>query len=684
MNLANFCRMKRRQRKVFLYCREKSMQRMNEFRTRQIMSRHLKQREIAGLLLVFCAFGTAVAQNETGLSEQLLPILAQIEKPEPFRPIPADSLEAAKGRLLEAMAVLEARLSRNGNAAAGAWKRYLRWSDLKAEIESDKPSRSKLLEIGDLFRKNHPGLEMQVFRNLREAINDYAWTRYFSAGSRAKTLYERRLREIKEVIVELQAGQDDGKIGELGIWVADLENANQCPKLVSLIHSVFSRSNFQLQISESFARRILASQPTTDVRPVRETILGVLQCGSASTTATVSVNFIPSNHLATFQVCIAGKTISNQVGYKDIGLLGSIQICSQGNTDLIAQSNVYFDGNHISHSGVSASANTQTQIKGVSTPPLIRGIVLNQINKQKSQGEAIGANLAKQKFGTNVSQKLITAVGKANQAISERYNTPTARLDFRPRGTAVSTTDDTLRIFSLVGSDSQLGVLNSAAMEYGQDVALQIHESVINNALEHLLAGKTLTNDGLRKMAEQFGAELPPVDPDEKEIEIKFKRSRPVTVSFSEDSVVIKIALVSLKQDDANFEDFVISAEYDLDVSESAINGNRVGDVKLKFEEELGTFETAKLGVVDQKLAEIFKEKLETIDLTKLELSPEIRAIGMPRVSNFKMNKGWLSIGINIGGASFTLSDQHTFPMSNSARIIGTPVHRTVGHTSSN
>lgn len=648
------------------------------------MSRHLKHREIAGLLLVFCVVGNVFAQNETGLSERLQPILAQIGNPEAFQPISDDALEASKGRLLQAMSVLEATLSRNGNAAAGAWKRYLRWSDLKSEIESENPSRTKLLEIGDLFRKNHPGLEMQVFRDLRGAIYDYAWTRYFAAGTRAETLYKRRLKQIKEAVLELQTGQDDGKIGELGIWVADLENAGQCPKLVSLIRSIFSRSNFQLQISESFARRILASQPTTDVRPVQETILGVLQCGSASTTATVSVNFIPSNHLATFQVCISGKTISNQVGYKDIGLLGSIRICSEGHTDLIAQSNVYFDGKRISHSGVSSSAKTQTHIKGVNTPPLIRGIVLNQINKQKSQGEAIAANLAKQEFVTNVSQKLITAVGKANQAISSRYETPTSRLDFRPRGTAVSTTEDTLRIFSLVGSNSQLGVLESAAMEYGQDVSLQVHESVINNTLEHLFAGKTFTNDGLRKMAEQFGADLPPVDADEKEIEIKFRRTRPVSVSFNQDSVVIEIALVSLKQDGANFKDFTISAEYDLDVGETAINGTRVGEVRLKFKEELGTFENAKLGVVDQKLKEIFKEKLETIDFTKLELSPEIRAIGMPRISNFTMNNGWLSVGINIGGASYTLSDQHMFPKKNSARIIGTPIHRTVSHVSSN
>ncbi len=647
------------------------------------MSRKLKIREITSLLVAVCVVGNAVGQFETDFRKQLKPVLERIENPEPFQPIPAGRLEASKDRVTKGMSVLNERLSRNGNAAAAAWKKYLRWSDLIAELSSETPSRVNLIEIGDRFRMNHAGLEMQVFRDLRKAIYDYAWTSYFSAGTRAEKLYNARLKQIKTAIVELQNGQDDAKIGEIGVWISDLANAGQCPKLVAMIRTVFSRSNFQLQISEAFARRILASQPTSDVRPVQETILGVLQCGSASTTATVDVNFIPNSQSATFQVCIFGKTISDQVGYKDIGLLGSIRICSQGNTDLVAQSNVYFDGQHITHSGISAAANTRTQIKGVSTPPLIRGIVLNQINAKKSEGEAIGADRAKQKFSTNVSQKLITAVGKANQAITDRYNTPTARLDFVPRGTAVSTTDDSLRIVSLVGNDSQLGILNSAAMDDGQDIAIQIHESVMNNAFEHFLGGRTFTNDGLRKLATQFGAKLRPVPPDEKEVEIKFKRTRPVSVSFSEDSVVIKIALSSLKQDGVDFKNFVISAEYALDVRETTIDAKRLGEVKLDFAEPLNNVENGKLGVVDQKLKEIFLEKFETIDLSKLELKPEIRSLGMPRLSNFNMKKGWLSVGVNLGGTSFTISDHRASPAGNSAKIIGAPVRRTVSHFSS-
>jgi len=647
------------------------------------MSRKLKIREITSLLIVFYAAGIAVAQFETDFSEQLKPILEEIENPEPFQPIAADRLADSKDGLAEAMSVLDQRLSRNGNAAAESWKKYLRWSDLEVELGSEKPSRVNLIEIGDLFRMNHPGLEMQVFRNLRDAIYDYAWTSYFSAGTRAEKLYSARLKQIKTAIVELKTGQDDAKIGEIGVWVTDLANAGQCPKLVAMIRTVFSRSNFQLQISEAFAQRILASQSSSDVRPVQETILGVLQCGSASTTATVDVNFIPNTSSANFQVCILGKTISDQVGYKDIGLLGSIRICSQGTTDLVAQSNVYFDGQHVTHTGISAAANTRTQIKGVSTPPLLRGIVLNQINSKKSEGEAIGADLAKKKFTANVSQKLITAVGDANRAISDRYRTPTSRIDFVPRGTVVSTTDDSLRIVSLVGNDSQLGILNSALMDDGQDIAIQIHESVMNNAFEHFLGGRAFTNDGLRKLATQFGAKLRPVEPDEKEVEIKFKRTRPVSVSFSKDSVVIKIAISSLKQEGVDFKDFVISAEYALDVRETTIDAKRLGDVTLDFAKPLNNVENGKLGVVDQKLKEIFLENFETIDLSELELKPEIRSVGMPRLSNFNMKQGWLSVGVNLDGTRFAISDHSASPRGNSARILGAPVRRTVSHVSS-
>ena len=197
------------------------------------MSRKLKIREITSLLIVFYAAGIAVAQFETDFSEQLKPILEEIENPEPFQPIAADRLADSKDGLAEAMSVLDQRLSRNGNAAAESWKKYLRWSDLEVELGSEKPSRVNLIEIGDLFRMNHPGLEMQVFRNLRDAIYDYAWTSYFSAGTRAEKLYSARLKQIKTAIVELKTGQDDARLARLAsglrTWLTQVNAQNWSP-----------------------------------------------------------------------------------------------------------------------------------------------------------------------------------------------------------------------------------------------------------------------------------------------------------------------------------------------------------------------------------------------------------------------------------------------------------------------
>jgi hypothetical protein len=120
-----------------------------------------------------------------------------------------------------------------------------------------------------------------------------------------------------------------------------------------------------------------------------------------------------------------------------------------------------------------------------------------------------------------------------------------------------------------------------------------------------------------------------------------------------------------------------------LDVRETTIDAKRLGDVTLDFAKPLNNVENGKLGVVDQKLKEIFLENFETIDLSELELKPEIRSVGMPRLSNFNMKQGWLSVGVNLDGTRFAISDHSASPRGNSARILGAPVRRTVSHVSS-
>jgi hypothetical protein len=131
--------------------------------------------------------------------------------------------------------------------------------------------------------------------------------------------------------------------------------------------------------------------------------------------------------------------------------------------------------------------------------------------------------------------------------------------------------------------------------------------------------------------------------------------------------VEIIISADRLKQGTTEIKDKLkISATYQLETMPTLIKAARAGEIKLDF---AGTYTNAKAALeanIKPKLAELFPEKMDDIDLSSLELAPELTNIGLPKIANFSLENGWMAIGFNLSHSQNNV-DSKTSPTAVSA-----------------
>ena len=628
------------------------------------------------ILVLAVSVKNSLGQQATDNSVQIDELLKLAESPAPFVALEKGRIAESKQKLQAAMSELDRQLMRHGEGHASAWKDYLNWSDLQAQMESESPDRKVLSELARRFLMNHAGLELKVFTDVRQSILDYANALYYGTGTIAKRTYDSRLKIIKSALAKLKESHDEYTLGLLSEAATDLENSGNCPELVAGIRATFSKPNFHFEVSESFAKAILKDVNAVDTRPLCEEILGVLQRGTAITQTKFDVDFLPSRNSARFKIYIDGDTTSEQVGTKDLGLLGSVYICSEGNTCLVGEAIIDFDGKQMSYSNLAAGARTNTHIKGVDTPPLLRSITLNQIENQKSQGEREAAAKARSKFVAQIRTQLKDTLAKTNTRLKDGVRATTRRLDFEPKRFEASTSDDHFRVLAIVGNKKHLSSLQGPSSNIKGDVVTQLHESAINNGLQHLLGGRKVSMDDLRELIASFGVELPPKEEDEKPLTIEFPRARPIQVRFDDQKVTTVVTARQIQSGGTVVKDKLrITITYSVKSTENSITVESVGEPAIDFDVKNYTNSHGIIeSVMKPKLDKLFKGKSETIRIDELKLPPELKSVGLPKISRLELKGGWLISELNMKSTNVAKS----VPIKKLSKAVVVPIYRSV------
>ena len=148
-----------------------------------------------------CFIAVAVAGELLGqprpAASELLPATIRAARAT-FRPLTDAQLSRRRVALSRAVDQLDRYLV-TGGPHGNNWKRFLRWNEMRGELQKGSSADPELLdEIQTLYTSGHPGFEMPIYANVGKAFGAYTDGLFQVQDREARSHYEARIDALAE------------------------------------------------------------------------------------------------------------------------------------------------------------------------------------------------------------------------------------------------------------------------------------------------------------------------------------------------------------------------------------------------------------------------------------------------------------------------------------------------------
>ena len=556
----------------------------------------------------------------------------------PYAPSDAPNISETRQELLNHLSTLDKFLERSGSINASNWKEFLRLNQLIELVQSEDADADEIRELRGRFFRNVAGLETQPVKNVRTKLDEYLDALRASKERKPAENYAKAIRELESSFVSATT-TDPRDIARVNFALRRLSWFNQAPSVLESVRSQRLHPNLVVQISADTLRRRM-SRPVNQPSDVRDLILGTDIYGRARLTGISEIVPSPSGSRAAFHVLLRGSIASNTVGYN-----GPATIHSTGCTSVSASMPVFLDTTGLSTGEPSVQCRTKTQINDISAKRrIVERIAWKRASGSQTQAEAIASEHAQTRVSLQFSEEARKRIADANLQLRDKFLLPLERLGENPR-LQFSSTNQGVRVHATLASDAQIAAPAEprASAPIG-DVAAQLHESVVINYGERILAGYTLTDTRLETLIKDSGREVPPelqVTEESDPWSISFAENGPVVVAFRDRTVRIAIRLDRLTRGDNVINQPVeIAATYRIE-KDAVIRLARADEVNVEF------LEKPRSASVATVVRTFLKRKFNNLFRAEIALDPSALAERFPNAKSvslvdFDANEGWL------------------------------------------
>ena len=446
-------------------------------------------------------------------------------------------IDAAKADFLGKVAAVELYFQRATDAEnRAAWLRFLDLAPLTKAIGSASPDSAVMVEakkLRDRLIGMTPGLELSAVRDLRESALHLSQA--ISLGSAQGKRVVATLAALKKMISEIKESPTTEQFAQIGFFVGTIRASGQGDELVHAFREVFGKPNVAVLVGKPLLTKTVDRELTRE-EPVRQTILGTRIVGTATMTGTVSANLLPSTDSAKIALGFNANFESDNTGYN-----GPVRVLTtgKGKIDLARTLSIDSSGFHLS--GNKTDVELNTTIDAICHKmEIVRKLAWKAARRQKPKADRIATQRLKQQ----VSQQFEEEAGNLNLGSQSGFLddgvTALQRLSLQAPIHAWSSSEQMLAIDSLFRAGHQLGSVDSRpAIDETFDVAIQIHESAVENACATVLAGRTLNEKKLDELLGEIGrgnedaaanvdGDKQGESADEEPFEIVFSQLRPI------------------------------------------------------------------------------------------------------------------------------------------------------------
>ena len=561
-----------------------------------------------------------------------------------FRPVTAQDLKAAKAELQAAARGLRNYLT-PGAANTKAWYQYLGFENLEAELSKDDPDLAVLGGMIQLYSKDHQGLELPEFTRLGDSLLRYGELATAANQDKLDTWYDAQLKKLATTITSYEAEPSLDDNEAIGHLLDQLQATNQAPGIVAAVRQKLSKPNLFVRASASLVGAGIA-RDVDQVDPITDNILGTSIRGTGHTIGNVSVGFVPNPNRAELETIFSAQSHT-----KTVGSNGPVTLYSRGVTTLRASKRILIDENGMADTPASAWAQSNNRVYSIAGGRIAQKIAWKRVGEKRSQANSIASQHAARRVETRLNAESAPELAKANRDLRAKVHAPLKRKRAYPELLKFSTDSDYLRIVSLQATRSQLGAPSEAPQSDVQaDLAVRVHETMVNNLAETFLGGRKVTDDEMRDLVKELkDGELPErfqPQPDEDPWSITFARRDPVTVSFNENGYEATIRGSKYTSGDRAFGSMNVSAAYTFSLEDGHGKFVRQGDVTILppgFEpgkDKLGASEIALTKILSKKFAKVFPAEIVS---EGLKLPGKWGSVGKLEAIELMSSKGWLN-----------------------------------------
>jgi hypothetical protein len=551
----------------------------------------------------------------------------------------------ARQRLDQAMMSLENFLATSPQHQAN-WLNFLEWNKLRSELSQAKPDQNALIQIEKTFRQNYFGLEMRQFTGVRDALKSYILAlRYGSDQAKSIEILTDRLKKLSEQVQTPGFERDFASIREIGKTVSYLSQAEQAAALVNSVRGSFSRANFRVLVSSQFVNTKFA-RPVHEHNPVNELILGTQIYGQSLMQGWVTPQLVDSATRAAIKLNLSGNFTSQNIGYNR-----SVKLHTQGFGQVAACETIALtDEGLVQLNDTGVDAHLNSQINDIEAKlRIVRRIATKQAAKQKPEADSIAEgrleNRVRNQFHNQLGQQLEQANSKLKMPELPILNRVGLQ---RPKRSTWSSTQFLALLWKLQDNEQLAAPSSCPLVVQPNGITLQLHESVITNMTDPVLAGRVLRSTEMDALAQQFGSALgtKPKSVNEEPWAITMENYHPVEVQFDDSLVTFRIRttkLTKLERTDQELDQpSSIEASYAINLSNGAIQLDRQGDVKINFtgRAQGGVKAVTLRSFLKKRFDEVFKTQLldEPIRVTD-KLPIELQGL---QLASIDVDDGWI------------------------------------------
>lgn len=571
---------------------------------------------------------------------------------ESFHPVSPSDMAAAASELRAVLQPLDVLLNRS--KSGDDWKEYLEWSTLKEQAASGAHADAlTLLELYRLLDADEPGLEMPQFTSVRRAVGAYLDAADASTNPKSQAIFEQRLQKMKTVLSVAAKEGTTESLQSLGPLLARLEGSFQAPDTVARVRSAVSQSNLYLDVQESLLASAV-NRVIDEHAPINEIILGTRVQGMGHTTGNVLLDFVPSSNAATVDLLLNATNYSTTSSSK-----GPVTVRTVGTTMLDAKKRIIVDDRKVCSLPAEASARVNTSTAGIGVKSkfaknLICKMANKKIAKVRPQAEAISRSRAESKARRQFEEQTAGELSRAARDYQEKFRRPLLERGWYPELLNLSTSDVTMSVEARKALPDQIAAFTAPpSCDPDNVLSARVHETMVNNAAEITLAGRTITQEFVEEQIKKNNGTLPESldsDPDQPPWSITFAKRLPVQLDVDNDLIKITVRGNRFTSGDREFPAMDIWAAYRIESKGGLIRLTRDGDVQIYPPgfvpgggDKLTVSETSLRRILQKRFNKVFKD---SIDLEPLQLPGELESAGpLPMEQLVAQKDGWLAAG---------------------------------------